>query len=358
MEQQVFAEHADLGSFTTSENKYEILGLATDASAEAIKQEYRRLAFLFHPDRHPADQRPQAEAIFKRLSSAYQTLSNPEKRQSYDRWLSQGGTGGTFEDDSEGSVDLRGVLSHIFEYEHAFSDVDLDRLNPTLQNFVRQNLLCEIREEVVGVTPISAAPGGFQYQGNFKDGGLVVTTFRVLIPFRTQWQVRSGNTKTVYTRGYMGTIAFASMTQIELLVEGELRARTSVVFNHQGQKTAVSVRENNLGKLLLLSRLWGVAVAGLELPRRSSELRRVLLWYPLPIALVLYACLAADWHGSAWKIPLLALSFIMGWGARRAWNLVKRKSAGQLLGDITAGASNSGTQQVVVAAPGDSEPIS
>lgn len=205
--------------------------------------------------------------------------------------------------------------------------------------------------------PISAAPSGVQYEGKFEDGGLVVTTFRVLVPFRTKWQVRSGNARTIYTRGYMATVAFANMTQIEILVEGELRPRASVVFNHRGWRTAVSVRENNLSRLLLLGRLWGVAVAGLELPRRSAEVRRVLLWYPLPIAIIVYLSLAADWNGGAWKIPLLALSFVIGWGARRAWNLVNEKSVGQLLGETTLAASNSGTGELAVANPGGSEPI-
>lgn len=52
---------------------YQVLGLDADASAEEIRQAYRRRAQEFHPDRNPGD--PRAEEQFKKLSEAYQTLT-------------------------------------------------------------------------------------------------------------------------------------------------------------------------------------------------------------------------------------------------------------------------------------------
>ena len=67
------------------EDYYEILGVARDASPEEIKKAYRRLALKWHPDRHLED-KATAEAQFKRMSEAYEVLSDPDKRKKYDRF--------------------------------------------------------------------------------------------------------------------------------------------------------------------------------------------------------------------------------------------------------------------------------
>ena len=63
-------------------NFYDILGVAENASAEEIKKVFRRLAKKYHPDRNKGDQ--EAEAKFKELSEAYETLSDKKKRDEYD----------------------------------------------------------------------------------------------------------------------------------------------------------------------------------------------------------------------------------------------------------------------------------
>lgn len=65
---------------------YEVLGVARDAGADDIKKAYRKLALKWHPDRHPKEQREQAETTFKQVSEAYEVLSDPEKRKKYDRF--------------------------------------------------------------------------------------------------------------------------------------------------------------------------------------------------------------------------------------------------------------------------------
>lgn len=59
---------------------YEVLGVSRDASQDEIKKAYRKLARKLHPDYAGAD----SEEAFKELSVAYETLSDPEKRQMYD----------------------------------------------------------------------------------------------------------------------------------------------------------------------------------------------------------------------------------------------------------------------------------
>jgi molecular chaperone DnaJ len=68
---------------------YEILEVSRDAAADDIKRSYRRLARKYHPDANPDD--PEAEARFKELAAAYEVLSDPEKRERYDRFGSAEG---------------------------------------------------------------------------------------------------------------------------------------------------------------------------------------------------------------------------------------------------------------------------
>jgi DnaJ-class molecular chaperone len=65
---------------------YETLGVPRNAAAEDIKRAYRKLALKWHPDRHKAETRKNAEEKFKRISEAYEVLSDPEKRKKYDQF--------------------------------------------------------------------------------------------------------------------------------------------------------------------------------------------------------------------------------------------------------------------------------
>lgn len=64
------------------ENYYDILGVPKTASGDEIKKAYRSLAFKYHPDRNPGDKT--AEEMFKKISVAYDTLSDPAKKRNYD----------------------------------------------------------------------------------------------------------------------------------------------------------------------------------------------------------------------------------------------------------------------------------
>ncbi len=72
---------------------YQILGVAKTASEQELKSAYRKLARQYHPD---VNKTPEAAAKFKEVSEAYQVLSDPQKRQSYDQFGTAdfGGAGG------------------------------------------------------------------------------------------------------------------------------------------------------------------------------------------------------------------------------------------------------------------------
>lgn len=97
---------------------YEILGVAKGASEEDIKKSYRKLAMKYHPDRNPDNK--EAEEKFKEVKEAYEMLTNPEKREAYDRYGHAGvdpnmGGGGGFGGGAGGFGDAFGdIFGDIF----------------------------------------------------------------------------------------------------------------------------------------------------------------------------------------------------------------------------------------------------
>jgi molecular chaperone DnaJ len=71
---------------------YKVLGVPKTASADQIKQSYRKLARKYHPDANKGDRK--AEERFKEISEAYNTLSDEKKRKEYDEARSLFGGGG------------------------------------------------------------------------------------------------------------------------------------------------------------------------------------------------------------------------------------------------------------------------
>lgn len=74
---------------------YSVLGVDKQSSDEDIKKAYRKKAREFHPDKNPGN--PDAEKKFKEVQEAYETLSDKQKRASYDRFGNVNGPGSGFQ---------------------------------------------------------------------------------------------------------------------------------------------------------------------------------------------------------------------------------------------------------------------
>lgn len=92
---------------------YESLGVPKNASQAEIKKAYRKLARQYHPDKNPGDDA--AEARFKEVQSAYDVLSDPEKRKQYDQFGSANGRPGPGPTNVDfGDFDLGDIFGGLF----------------------------------------------------------------------------------------------------------------------------------------------------------------------------------------------------------------------------------------------------
>jgi molecular chaperone DnaJ len=91
-------------SATTPRDPYEVLGVSRGAGEQEVKKAFRRLARELHPDVNAHD--PDAEEKFKQAAEAYEILSDPERRATYDRYGHEGLRSGGFAPnfDSFGSI--------------------------------------------------------------------------------------------------------------------------------------------------------------------------------------------------------------------------------------------------------------
>ena len=101
---------------------YNILGVSRSASESEIKKAYRKLALKFHPDKNKS---PGAEEKFKQVAEAYDILSDPEKKSTYDKFGEDGlkgsaGSGGFSSGTFHGDADAFKIFETFFGGQDPF----------------------------------------------------------------------------------------------------------------------------------------------------------------------------------------------------------------------------------------------
>jgi molecular chaperone DnaJ len=130
----------------TERDYYEILGVPRDASAEAIKQAFRRLARQHHPD---VSDDPAAEERFKEINEAYAVLSDDQKRSAYDRFGHAGvqGAGGV---PDFGAMDFADIFEEFFGFGRSWGG-QRSRNSPRRGADLQYTIHLTFEESVFGV---------------------------------------------------------------------------------------------------------------------------------------------------------------------------------------------------------------
>jgi len=104
---------------------YKTLELAPSASLQDIKKAYRKLAQQYHPDKNSND--PYAEANFNEIKEAYETLTNPVKKNNYlqQRWYNRA----TGNRNTEQVITPVSILKQALEFEKYSSTLDVFRMD-------------------------------------------------------------------------------------------------------------------------------------------------------------------------------------------------------------------------------------
>jgi curved DNA-binding protein len=151
---------------------YAVLGVEREASADEIKQAYRKLALEHHPDVNPGEAEAEAEERFKEISSAKEVLLSPEKRKLYDEFGVDGLASGFDPADArayqEWARRARQSPGHETFGGSAGSADDSDGQGI-------EDLLSQLFGNRAGSG--TGAGGGFGRQGEFRSGGRP-STFR------------------------------------------------------------------------------------------------------------------------------------------------------------------------------------
>ncbi len=156
---------------------YEVLGVDRNVTEEDIKKVYRKLALKYHPDRNPGDKK--SEEKFKEILEAYQVLSDPQKRATYDQFGHVEGVGSGFGGFGRGFPDLSEIFGDMFG--DVFGERRRGSGGPSPQHGadLRYDMLISFEEAVKGVQKpirIARSEACSECGGNGAAGGTALKT--------------------------------------------------------------------------------------------------------------------------------------------------------------------------------------
>jgi len=179
-----------------ADDYYKILGVSKSASADEIKKAFRKKAHEHHPDKGGDT------ATFNKVNEAYQTLSDPQKRQQYDTYGAAGPTGGFGGGQPGGFGGFQQGDFGGFGFQGGFGDLFSDMFGAAMAN-VQAEVQISVPQAVLGDTvelrvgdeklKLVIPPGtqdgesaafrgkGKQYRGGRGDLTIIL---RVIIPRR------------------------------------------------------------------------------------------------------------------------------------------------------------------------------
>ncbi len=99
---------------------YQVLGVDKNVSQNDLKKAFKRLAIKYHPDKNPGNK--EAEEKFKEAAEAYEVLSDPSKRSTYDQFGHQG-VNSSYGQSGFRNVDINDIFNNIFGGDEIFGDI-------------------------------------------------------------------------------------------------------------------------------------------------------------------------------------------------------------------------------------------
>lgn len=229
---------------------YEVLGVPRQASSEAIKKAYRKLALKWHPDKNP-ENKEEAERRFKQVAQAYEVLSDAKKRDVYDRYGEagiEGGGGGRasggrpFEDPFECVFTFRDPAEVFREFFGGRDPFSFDFFGDPLENFLggrRRSRGSRSRGSASLFSAFSEFPA---FGGGFSPFDTGFTSFD---------SIGNGGLSSVsMSCGSGGTGNFKSMSTSTEILNGKMITTKRIVENGQER---IEVEEDGELKSLIIN---------------------------------------------------------------------------------------------------------